>query len=100
MKRNAEIVFRALMLGIPVKLGINTLELNEETGLIGAVIDKDVYIMPDGPMSLNTFIKKCEELPETEIVGLAADCAMTAMKRRPKYKPRVEIGNLKGQTLQ
>lgn len=70
-------VLKALLLGIPVRLGRTTYELDEETGLVGEQWDGDrLVIFQDGPMPLNAFIRKCRELSDEDAVLLAADVAL------------------------
>jgi hypothetical protein len=84
MKRAPYIVFKALMLGIPVKLGKETYVKETITGEIGLVYGGNVFIgSRDVQLTINDIINLAYQIPPIEIVGLAATVVM-----KEESKPR------------
>jgi hypothetical protein len=90
--KNFYIVMRALENGIPVKIGDFTYTM-DEAGLVGMVFLKEkningskvmeeVLILSD--VELNSFIKECGELTETEIMSLVFANGMKSIDERKK----------------
>ena len=78
------IVMKAMLMGRPVKLGPNTFVCADDNSVGTTTDDGNVMCFKDGP-SINYLIKKAEEMPEEDLIGIAAGMALQEMheeKRR------------------
>ncbi len=68
---------KALLMGKQVKLGRNLYGCADDNsvGLVDSMSFDHVLTFPDGP-SINHLIKKSEEMPEADIIALAASMAL------------------------
>ena len=88
-KRPAEeIVLRALVHGIPVKLAGTTVHFAENGDLcvpttrltLGTGKAEEVFV--EYPMTVGQFVRACREIPEEELFGIGASTALTQINAR------------------
>ncbi len=83
LKHPAEIVLKALFMGHAVKLGKDTYLMSDDN-FVGVEEGENVRVYHDRDLAigLNDFIKLCGDMPEEDVVGLAASVALTGRNGR------------------
>jgi hypothetical protein len=81
---------KALLLGRTVKVGNNYMCYDDEIHKVGYVLEGtgNAVYYADGPL-LNEIIQKCEEMPDIDVVGIAADIALQEINAERNRK----VGN-------
>lgn len=92
------IVLDALLAGQRVHMGQYTYVLQDGelwivgTRKVGTGPEEEILLSTWGTPSLAHFIKRCQELPEAEVLGIAADLALNKMHQE-KYERRTTRHN-------
>lgn len=80
MRKKHDIVWRALILGYPIKLDGDVMALVDNSLAIKAREDEEEITWITYDMPLNDFIKKCNKLSDEEIDSIAMNTALNKFK--------------------